>query len=116
MGSAVSACGAREWRVSVVIPARDEAPNLPAVLADIPKDIFEVVLVDGASTDGTIDVARDSRPDVRVIHQSGRGKGDAMLRGFAAAKGDIIVMLDGDGSARADEIPRFVKALEEGAD
>jgi glycosyltransferase involved in cell wall biosynthesis len=102
--------------VSVVIPARDEAPNLPAVLADIPKDIFEVVLVDGASTDGTIDVARDSRPDVRVIHQSGRGKGDAMLRGFAAAKGDIIVMLDGDGSARADEIPRFVKALEEGAD
>jgi glycosyltransferase involved in cell wall biosynthesis len=102
--------------VSVVIPARDEAANLPAVLADLPKDIFEVVLVDGASTDGTADVARDCRPDIRVIHQVGRGKGDAMLRGFSAARGDIIVMLDGDGSARGDEIPRFVKALEEGAD
>jgi glycosyltransferase involved in cell wall biosynthesis len=102
--------------VSVVIPARDEAANLPAVLADLPKDVFEIVLVDGASTDGTVDVARACRPDIRVIHQVGRGKGDAMLRGFAAAQGDIIVMLDGDGSARADEIPRFVKALEEGAD
>jgi glycosyltransferase involved in cell wall biosynthesis len=116
MSSAVSPPAVREQRVSVVIPARDEAANLPAVLAEIPKDIFEIVLVDGASTDGTVDVARSCRPDVRVIHQSGRGKGDAMLRGFAAARGDIIVMLDGDGSARADEIPRFVKALAEGAD
>jgi glycosyltransferase involved in cell wall biosynthesis len=116
MGSAVYATAAGERRVSVVIPARDEAANIPAVLASIPKDIFEIVLVDGASTDDTVEVARDCRPDVRVIDQTGRGKGDAMLRGFAAARGDIIVMLDGDGSARADEIPRFVKALEEGAD
>ena len=103
-------------RVSVVIPARDEAANLPTVLASLPDDVFEIVLVDGASTDGTPDVARACRPDVRVIDQVGQGKGAALLTGFAAAKGDIVVMFDGDGSAKADEIPRFVKALEEGAD
>jgi glycosyltransferase involved in cell wall biosynthesis len=102
--------------VSVVIPARDEAANLPAVLASLPDDVFEIVLVDGASTDGTAEVARQCRPDIRVIEQVGRGKGDALLRGFAAARGDIIVMFDGDGSAKGDEIPRFVSALQEGAD
>ena len=103
-------------RVSIVIPARDEAANLPAVLGSIPEDIFEIVLVDGASTDGTPEVARACRPEIRVIEQIGQGKGDALLTGFAAARGDVIVMFDGDGSAKADEIPRFVKALEEGAD
>jgi glycosyltransferase involved in cell wall biosynthesis len=103
-------------RVSIVIPARDEAANLPAVLGSIPEDIFEIVLVDGASTDGTPEVARACRPEIRVVEQTGQGKGDALLAGFAAARGDVIVMFDGDGSAKADEIPRFVKALEEGAD
>jgi glycosyltransferase involved in cell wall biosynthesis len=103
-------------RVSIVIPARDEAANLPAVLGSIPEDIFEIVLVDGASTDGTPEVARACRPEIRVVEQTGQGKGDALLTGFAAARGDVIVMFDGDGSAKADEIPRFVKALEEGAD
>lgn len=103
-------------RVSIVIPARDEAANLPEVLGSIPEDIFEIVLVDGASTDGTPEVARACRPEIRVVEQTGQGKGDALLTGFAAARGDVIVMFDGDGSAKADEIPRFVKALEEGAD
>jgi glycosyltransferase involved in cell wall biosynthesis len=103
-------------RVSVVIPARNEAANLPTVLASLPEDIFEVVLVDGHSTDGTADVARRCYPGVVVVEQSGRGKGDAMLQGFAAATGDIIVMFDGDGSAKGEEIPRFVQALLEGAD
>ena len=103
-------------RVSVVIPALNEAANLPAVLASMPEEIYEVVLVDGGSTDGTAEVARECRPDVRVVEQTGKGKGDALLLGFAAAEGDIIVMFDGDGSARGDEIPRFVKALQDGAD
>lgn len=103
-------------KISVVIPARNEAANLPAVISRLPDDLFEVILIDGHSTDGTVDVARELLPDVRVFHQDGRGKGDALAIGFAAVTGDIIVMLDADGSADAAEIPRFVAALLAGAD
>jgi glycosyltransferase involved in cell wall biosynthesis len=103
-------------KISVVIPARNEAANLPAVISRLPDDLFEVILVDGHSTDGTVDVARELLPDVRVFHQDGRGKGHALAIGFAAVTGDIIVMLDADGSSDAAEIPRFVAALVAGAD
>jgi glycosyltransferase involved in cell wall biosynthesis len=102
--------------ISIVIPARNEAANLPAVIARLPADVFEVILVDGHSTDDTVEVARKLLPHVRVFHQEGRGKGDALAIGFAAAAGDIIIMLDADGSADAAEIPRFVAALVAGAD
>jgi glycosyltransferase involved in cell wall biosynthesis len=100
----------------VVIPARNEARNLPFVLAHLPKDIFEVILVDGHSTDDTVAVAQRLHPGVRVIQETRKGKGNALACGFAAARGDIIVMLDADGSADAAEIPRFVAALLSGAD
>jgi len=103
-------------RVSVVIPTLNEARNLPLVLAEIPDDVDEVVIVDGLSTDGTPEVARRFRPDVTVVMQSGRGKGDALRCGFEAATGDILVMMDADGSADPTEIPRFVQALIDGAD
>jgi glycosyltransferase involved in cell wall biosynthesis len=75
-----------------------------------------VVLVDGHSKDGTIDVARTIRPDVRVVLQDGRGKGNALACGFAAASGDIIVMIDADASNDPREIPQFVAALLAGND
>ena len=103
-------------RVSVVIPARNEAPNLPFVLARLPTDLFEVILVDGHSNDSTVAVARSCRPDIRVVHQGGIGKGNALACGFAAARGDVIVTLDADGSTVPEEIPRFVEALRHGAD
>ena len=103
-------------RVSVVIPALNEAENLPHVFARLPSDIFEIVLVDGASTDGTAEVARELFPAVRIVGQTRRGKGNALACGFAEARGDIIVMLDADGSARPEEIPIFVEALCNGAD
>jgi glycosyltransferase involved in cell wall biosynthesis len=103
-------------RVSVVIPARNEAPNLPFVLARMPADLFEVILVDGHSNDNTVAVARGCRPDIRVVHQGGMGKGNALACGFAAARGDVIVTLDADGSARPEEIPSFVEPLRNGAD
>jgi glycosyltransferase involved in cell wall biosynthesis len=103
-------------RVSVVIPALNEARNLPSVLARIPADIHEVILVDGYSVDETVPIARQLRPDVRVVRQSRSGKGNALACGFAVASGDIIAMLDADGSADPGEIPRFVKVLVEGAD
>jgi len=103
-------------RVSVVIPARNEAPNLPFVLARLPTDLFEVILVDGHSNDSTVTVARNCRPDIRVVQQGAIGKGNALACGFAAARGDVIVTLDADGSTEPEEIPRFVEALRHGAD
>jgi glycosyltransferase involved in cell wall biosynthesis len=103
-------------RVSVVIPALNEAANLPHVLSKLPKDIFEVVLVDGNSTDGTVEVAQELFPTVRIVGQDRRGKGNALACGFAACRGDIIVTLDADGSADPMEIPLFVRALRDGAD
>ena len=103
-------------RVSVVMPALNEAENLRHVLPRLPEGLHEVILVDGHSTDGTTQVALEERPSIRVVTQSGRGKGDAFQAGFAAVTGDIIVMLDADGSAVPDEIPRFVDSLVGGAD
>jgi glycosyltransferase involved in cell wall biosynthesis len=103
-------------RVSVVIPTYNEAKNLPHVFALLPEDLHEVIVVDGRSVDGTIAMARSLRPDVTVVLQNRRGKGNAMACGFAAVTGDIVVMLDADGSADPREIPRFVEALTSGAD
>jgi len=101
--------------VSVVIPALNEARNIPYVFARMPA-VHEVVLVDGLSVDGTVAVAREIRPDVRVVGQTRQGKGNALACGFAAATGEIIAMVDADGSADPGEIPRFVEALLDGAD
>jgi glycosyltransferase involved in cell wall biosynthesis len=103
-------------RISVVIPALNEAKNLPHVLSRLPSCVYEVILVDGRSTDDTVRVARSVYPRIRVLTQGGRGKGDALVCGFAACRGDIVVMLDADGSGRPEEIPRFVDALLHGAD
>ncbi len=103
-------------RVSVVIPTFNEAKNLPHVFALLPDDLHEVIVVDGRSTDGTIEVARSLRPDVVVVRQNRKGEGNAMACGFAAVTGDVVVMLDADGSADPGEIPAYVAALVEGAE
>src|SRR5262245_23279246 len=69
-------------RVSVVIPALNEADCLPHVLPRLPAWVDEVLLVDGQSTDGTVDIARRLRPDVRIVAQQGRGKGAALRTGL----------------------------------
>ena len=88
----------RSVTVSVVIPALNEAESLPHVLPRIPRDVHEVILVDGRSDDGTCEVARSLMPGIKIVKQEGRGKGAALRAGFAAATGDIIVHLDADGS------------------
>jgi len=102
--------------VSVVIPTLNEAENLPDVLARLPAWIHEVIVVDGNSTDDTVAVAKACRPDVKIVFQNGKGKGNALACGFRAATGDITVMLDADGSTDPTEIPRFVAALTNGFD
>ena len=130
--------------MSVVIPTLNEAANLPHVLARIPAWVHEVVIVDGHSRDGTLAVARErwgnehivaaerrrraaspppGMPErrragmvLRLVAQPGRGKGDALRAGFAAATGEIVAMLDADGSLDPAELPAFVAALAAGAD
>jgi glycosyltransferase involved in cell wall biosynthesis len=102
--------------ISVVVPALNEARNIPHVFARMPSDVHEIILVDGFSTDDTVAVARQLRPDVRVVRQSRMGKGNAVACGIAVATGEIIAMVDADGSADPSEIPRFVDVLLNGAD
>lgn len=103
-------------KVTVVIPALNEAQNLPYVLPYIPAWVDEVLVVDGHSTDGTAEVAQQLLPSVRIIPQIGRGKGAALRTGFDAATGDMIVMMDADGSTDPAEIGLFCAALLNGAD
>lgn len=106
----------RRCTISVVVPTLNEARNLPYAFAGLPADIHEVIVVDGRSNDDTETVAKILRADVRVIRETTKGKGAALKAGFASATGDIIVMLDADGSADPQEIRRFVAALLDGAD
>lgn len=103
--------------VSVIIPTLNEARNLPLLLPYLPMDwIDEVILVDGRSTDCTIEVAQELMPTINIVRETRKGKGAAMKAGYQAAQGDILVLLDADGSNDPREIPRYVKALIEGAD
>jgi glycosyltransferase involved in cell wall biosynthesis len=102
-------------RVSIVMPALNEAANLPEVLPRLPA-VHEVILVDGGSVDGTVATARRLMPDVVVVPQARHGKGNALASGFARVTGDVVVMFDADGSADPAEIDRFVQALRDGAD
>ncbi|MGN6202205.1 MAG: glycosyltransferase family 2 protein [Solirubrobacterales bacterium] len=106
----------RKTKISVVVPAMNEEKNIGQVLSELPDGLHEVILVDGNSKDNTIEAARQAYPEIRVTSQSGRGKGDAFRTGFAAVTGNLVVMLDADGSADPAEIVRFVEALEAGAD
>jgi GAF domain-containing protein len=101
----------------VIIPTLNEAKNLPLVLPYVPTHIVdEVLLVDGRSEDATVEIARQLLPSIRIILEPNPGKGAALRRGFQEATGDILVVLDADGSHDPREIPRFVQALLEGAD
>jgi glycosyl transferase family 2 len=113
----ISGAGAKPApRVSLVVPAVNEGPNIPWVFERIPDLINEIILVDGYSNDDTVEAALRARPDTRVVLQRARGKGSALRTGFAAATGDYIVMMDADGSMDPGEIELFVTALDHGYD
>jgi len=101
--------------VSLIIPTMNEARNVGDVLDRLPAMVTEVVLVD-ASSDVTKLMARNSRPDIRIIGEPAPGKGNALRAGLAAARGDVLVAMDADGSMSPEEIPRFVHPLTHGFD
>ena len=104
-------------RVSVIIPTLNEAKNLPLVLPYLPMAwIDEVILVDGRSTDNTVEVAQTLLPSIIVVMEKKKGKGAAMNAGYHAATGEILIVVDADGSNDPREIPRFIQALMMGAD
>jgi glycosyltransferase involved in cell wall biosynthesis len=102
--------------VSAVICTLNEEKNLARVIPKIPKSVDQVILVDGHSTDGTVRIAREMMPNIVVLTQSGKGKGDALKCGFGASTGDIIVTLDADGSTDPSELNDFIEPLLRGYD
>ncbi len=103
-------------KISVIICTLNEAESLPHVLPKIPNWVSEVLLVDGNSVDATVEVAKKIRPEIRVLHQPGKGKGDALKCGIRQATGDIIVTLDADGATDPEEMSQFTEPLLNGYD
>lgn len=100
--------------ITALICTLREEDSLPHVLPIIPDWVDEVLLVDAHSDDGTVEVARRLRPDIRILYQPGAGKGDALKHGVENARGDIIVTLDADGATDPREMHRFIEPLLQG--
>jgi glycosyltransferase involved in cell wall biosynthesis len=99
--------------VSLIIPALNEAECLRRLLAEVPASlIHQMIVVDNASTDGTAKVARLG--GAQVIREPRRGYGYACAAGAAAAGGEVLVFMDGDGSFVPGELPKLLVPLAEG--
>lgn len=101
-------------KISCIIPTLNEYLTIRQVIRDVKCYVDEVIVVDGHSTDGTFETA--SKEGAHVFLQSGKGKGAALREAFTRVTGDIVIMMDGDGSMKAEEIPRFIDAILSGAD
>lgn len=105
-------------KVSLVIPVRNEEANIGRLLKEEPKNLLdEIIVVDGKSTDKTVAVCKANlRKSDRVIIQKGMGYGAAIKEGFDAAKGDVVIVMDADGSHNPADIPFLIKKVQEGYD
>ncbi len=99
-------------RISLIIPARNERDNLEELLPRAARYGDEKILVDGHSTDGTAELARAH--GFRVVPDNGRGKGEALRCGIAAAQGDVLVFMDADQSHDPDDIPKLLQPILDG--
>jgi glycosyltransferase involved in cell wall biosynthesis len=107
--------------VSVIVPARNEAGNVPAIFARTPSmgSETEIVFVEGHSNDDTRaaierEIAAHPERRARMLIQTGTGKGDAVRLGFSQARGDVLMILDADLSVPPEDLPRFFEALRDG--
>jgi glycosyltransferase involved in cell wall biosynthesis len=94
--------------ISLVIPAKNELASLPTVLEEIPLYVDEIIIVDGHSTDGTLEYALSHSRVSRVVRQRSKGKGAALSAGFAASTMDLVVIIDADGSMDLRELELFL--------
>ena len=109
----------KKYSVSVVVPARNETGNIEAAVKRTPKvgKSVELIFVEGNSTDGTLNeinrVAKKYKRshDIKVAVQEGKGKGDAVRKGFGMAKGDVLMILDADLTVPPEELPKFYEAI-----
>jgi SAM-dependent methyltransferase len=113
------AAARREGSVTVLVPTRNERGNIRALVARVPEmgTATEILFVDGHSEDGTVEEIESCmalRPGMRLLRQTGRGKGDAVRLGFAAAGGDVLMILDADLTVPPEDLPRFYDAVAEG--
>jgi SAM-dependent methyltransferase len=108
----------QEYTVSVVVPARNESGNLEAIMKRTPEmgRGTEIVLIEGNSTDDTWEkiqeiAARDHGRQLKILQQTGKGKGNAVREGFAVCTGDILMILDADLTVPPEELPKFYEAV-----
>ena len=99
----------RGLRICLVTPCYNEERGIQQVLGRVPPEVDDIVVVDNASTDRTAEVA--SAAGARVVRETRRGYGAAYKAGMAAATGDLVVTLDGDGTYPPEQIPRLTDVL-----
>jgi glycosyltransferase involved in cell wall biosynthesis len=104
------------YKITALICTKNEANNLIHVLPKIPSWVTEVLLIDAHSSDKTVEVARELCPQIKVLMQPNKGKGDALRYGIGQAAGDIVVTLDADGTTEPDDMRKFIVPLIEGYD
>jgi len=108
--------------VSIVVPARNEAGHIKEIVDRLPimARHQELIFVEGGSSDNTWDVIQETIASyegpllIRCMRQNGKGKGDAVRKGFEAATGDVLMILDADISVPPEELPVFVSMLASG--
>lgn len=110
--------GQKDYSVSVVIPCRNEKGNIQAAITRLPSFGLrqEIIFVDGHSTDGTVEeihrvIAQYPQYDIQLLIQDGKGKGDAVRKGFGRATGDILMILDADLTMPPEDLPKFYDAI-----
>jgi glycosyltransferase involved in cell wall biosynthesis len=103
-------------KISIIIPARNEADNIYKILSEIELDVYEIIVIDGNSTDETVLNASKHPKKPIVVTQNSKGKGAALSLGFKISAGDVVIAVDADGSNDPRELQNFVNQIKSGAD
>lgn len=108
----------KDLKVSLLIPTLNEEGCIGRVLKEVPREVVdEIVIIDGHSKDRTEAEAKEQlRPEDKFIVQKGKGYGGAFLEGFEAATGDVLIMMDADGSHNPADIPKLVEKVRRGGE